>query len=548
MTGAARELPSSPSLRHLKLEAKRRLSAGEFSALYEAQLVIAREHGHPSWTALKKVIDQSHQQSHVVPHLRWVVSRFRDAGRPGWVPPRVSELRRHFDEEFLRRIPPGELIAVITEMAADLREGFAVTAQAPLAAQVRMAGTQIIAVAEADLPHRVTRVGRFPLGSRIADARVAAPAARTSGMVPEVAGEIAAEAVAELGLPGIVLAGGGPDIPAWTAVLGWADLDRAEPLTADHRFPACTITRLITATAILRLVAGGRVGLDDPADEHLRASGLADDAVTVRELLTHTSGLDDPVRTPLAGDVPGLARPAGPVLPRRGTRGVFRFSDAGYAVLGQLVADVTRMSYPDAAACLVLRPLGMRDSSFQGSWPGSDSPAVTGYRLSPEMTFAPVPAVVSATLASRGMWTTAADLLRFGATWSSLLPEALAREALRPQAARGRGGVRMGLGWPMGADGDIIGISGGGPGTFASLLVRMGSPHRSCVAHVAMTNRRLPIQAINVRVLRASAGRAPTLPAGQAKLYAFPERVGRRRLRSGRVRARDGGGRLWTHR
>jgi len=86
-----------------------------------------------------------------------------------------------------------------------------------------------------------------------------------------------------------------------------------------------------------------------------------------------------------------------------------------------------------------------------------------------------------------------------------------AREAVRPQAARGRGGVRMGLGWPLGADGDIIGISGGGPGAFASLLVRLGSAQRSCAAHVALTNRRLPIQAINVRLLRASAGRAPAL-------------------------------------
>ncbi len=67
-------------------------------------------------------------------------------------------------------------------------------------------------------------------------------------------------------------------------------------------------------------------------------------------------------------------------------------------------------------------------------------------------------------------------------------------------------GSHIGLGWLMGADGDIIGISGGGPGAFASLLVRMGSPHRNRVAHVALTNRRLPIQAINVRVLRASTG------------------------------------------
>ena len=476
MTGATRELPTRPSLRHLKLEAKRRLSAGEFSALHEAQLAIAREHGQPSWTALKEVIDLTHRQSHVVPHLRWVASRFRDAGRPGWVPPRASELRRHFDEEFLRRIPPGELIAAITVMAADLREGFAVTAAAPLAAQVKVAGTQIVAAAEADPPHRVTRVGRFPLGRRIADGRIAAAPARTRGMVPEVAGEIAAEAVAELGLPGIVLAGGGPDAPEWAAALGWADLDRAEPLTAGHRFPACAITQLITAIAVLRLVADGGVGLDDPANGHLRRSGLADDAVTVRDLLT-----------------------------RRGTRGAFRFSDAGYGALGHLVADVTGMSYPDAAAGLVLGPLGMRDSSFQGDWPGSDSAAVTGYRLNPEMTFAPAPAAVGTILASRGMWTTAADLLRFGATWSSLLPDTLAREAVRPQAASDRDGVRAGLGWLMGADGDIIGISGGGPGTFASLLVRTGSPHRSCTAHVALTNRRLPIHAVNVRVLRASA-------------------------------------------
>ena len=191
----------------------------------------------------------------------------------------------------------------------------------------------------------MTRVGRFPLGRRIADGRIAVAPARTRGMVPEVAGEIAAEAVAELGLPGIVLAGGGPDTPEWAAALGWADLDRAEPLTAGHRFPACAITQLITAIAVLRLVADGGVGLDDPANGHLRGSGLADDAVTVRDLLT-----------------------------RRGTRGAFRFSDAGYGALGQLVADVTGMSYPDGAAGLVLGPLGMRDSSFQGDCPAATPP------------------------------------------------------------------------------------------------------------------------------------------------------------------------------
>jgi hypothetical protein len=83
MASATRSLPSRPSLRYLKLEARRRLSAGEFSALHEAQLAIAREHGQPSWAGLKQFIDsRSRQESQVLPHLRWVASRFREAGTP----------------------------------------------------------------------------------------------------------------------------------------------------------------------------------------------------------------------------------------------------------------------------------------------------------------------------------------------------------------------------------------------------------------------------------------------------------------------------------
>ena len=47
--GGPRPLPGRPSLRFLKLEAKRRLAAGEFPALHDAQLAIAWEHGQPSW-------------------------------------------------------------------------------------------------------------------------------------------------------------------------------------------------------------------------------------------------------------------------------------------------------------------------------------------------------------------------------------------------------------------------------------------------------------------------------------------------------------------
>src|ERR1700684_3027954 len=57
MSDQPRPLPGQPSLRYLKLEARRRLAAGEFGTLHDAQLAIAREHGQPSWTALKQLIE-----------------------------------------------------------------------------------------------------------------------------------------------------------------------------------------------------------------------------------------------------------------------------------------------------------------------------------------------------------------------------------------------------------------------------------------------------------------------------------------------------------
>ena len=66
---------------------------------------------------------------------------------------------------------------------------------------------------------------------------------------------------------------------------------RCAPITGS---PPTAITRLITATAVLRLIADERVGIDDPANDHLRTVRLADDAVTVRELLSHAGGVDAP--------------------------------------------------------------------------------------------------------------------------------------------------------------------------------------------------------------------------------------------------------------
>ena len=105
MSDQPRPLPGQPSLRYLKLEARRRLAAGEFGTLHDAQLAIAREHGQPSWTALKQLIESRLAQlGHpALTHLRWVISRFGGADGPDWAAPADDELSEHFTDRFLRR-------------------------------------------------------------------------------------------------------------------------------------------------------------------------------------------------------------------------------------------------------------------------------------------------------------------------------------------------------------------------------------------------------------------------------------------------------------
>ena len=395
-TGAAktgtstRPLPGRPSLRYLKLEAKRRLAAGEFPALHDAQLAIAWEYGQPSWTALKqRIIELPTAECQVLPQLGWVITRFRGADQPGWTAPGPDEMRQHFAPELLAARPGPELIAAIASVAPVLREELTIVAQTPLTAQVRIGGLEVFASVAADPPHRLTGLLAVPLGRQITDPRVAAPGvARMAGDAPAGLGEIAEEGFAELGLPGLALAGGGPGTAAWVVTKGWADLDRGEELRPWHRWPAYCGSALVTTTAVLRLVADGRLTLDAPANGQLRTVQLEDATITVRDLLTHTAGVDSPAPSELLADhVPDLVSITGPVVSCSGPRGTVRPSNGGFAVLGQLIADVTGVPYAQAATELVLEPLGLTGSSFPARPADLGPDAVTGYNANPDGTF-----------------------------------------------------------------------------------------------------------------------------------------------------------------
>jgi CubicO group peptidase (beta-lactamase class C family) len=495
-----RVLPESPSLRYLKAEAKRRLAAGEFPALYQAQLAIAREHGQPSWPALRLLIARRNRRDGpALTQLKWVISRFSGAGAPGWSVPAADELREHFTAEFLEAVPPDEIVALCAGTAPTLRQELVVGADDELAVRARIADYQVTAVVEAAPPHRLTGLAAEQAGG-FSDQRTARPQTRTSGTPPPAARDVVAGAFAGKGFVGLALAGGqaGPGCGSgevWSAAAGWADLESGVMLSDGHRFPADAVTMLVTAVMVLRLVADGRVRLDDPANRHLRTVRLADDAATVRELLLHTGGVVTPPRSRLFGrSVPALDTVVGGVLACAGRRETAAPSPAGYAALGQLIADVTGLPYPRAAASMVLRPLSMGSSGFPARHPRSG--AVTGYSVAPDGSFQPAPGSVSLLPAAGGLWATARDLARFGLGWSSLLPRALAGEALAPQAQYSPG-RSSGLGWVVNEGQGMAGIAGSGPGSAASLLVPLGGGR----AHAALANRQVLLEPLNMAVM-----------------------------------------------
>ncbi|UFS60667.1 serine hydrolase domain-containing protein [Subtercola endophyticus] len=437
--------------------------------------------------------------------MKWVTDRFRHAASPDWLPPTADELQRHFDEHYLTLVPPQTLIDTLRSVAPRFQHDLVVAEAHDDRLRAEIFDLRIEAAAQPDPPHLLTALRIYPAAPAVSDRRTSAPPTHVFGDVPADEVEIAAESFTELGLVGLSLAGGTrASNGSWAAALGWANLDRPEIVRTDHRFAAHGISKLITATAVLRLVAQGLVDLDRPANDYLHQVTLSDDGATVRALLTHTAGVSSP-SIHFAERVPDQATILGPIVACTGER-TFAPSNAGYAVLGQLIADTTGIEYSKSASHLVLEPLSMLSSDFPTLWPRAR--AASGYQLNDDGTFDPAEPELSTMPAAGGLWTTASDLVRFGLGWSTILPDELAAEAIRPQIEPTSIGAVIGLGWLINPSKHIYGHPGAGPGGAASLIVQTDTGTATAV----MTNRMISVEPINARLTRPI---APTSKEGR---------------------------------
>ncbi|MFD0308521.1 serine hydrolase domain-containing protein [Streptomyces sp. NPDC127119] len=172
----------------------------------------------------------------------------------------------------------------------------------------------------------------------------------------------------------------------WRGSAGVHDLPSGREALADGRFRAGSTTKVVTAAVVLQLAAEGRVDLDGHVQTYL--PGLLSKAfepITVRQLLTFTSGLrpgsslgdvngegyERRYETLTPEEVVAASVAQGPAF-RPGERQ--SYSNIDYTVLGLLVEKVTGDSYEHQATVRVLRPAGMRHTSF----PGGPDPRIHG--------------------------------------------------------------------------------------------------------------------------------------------------------------------------
>ncbi len=161
------------------------------------------------------------------------------------------------------------------------------------------------------------------------------------------------------------------------SVVGTLANGGSTPATPDTQFQAASISKPVAAFAVMSLVDDGLVDLDAPANSYLESWRIPElnpgEPVTVRDLLSHTSGLGPrsypglergtppPSLTQILDGAPeSYGDPVSPVSPK----GAYAYSGGGYMVLQALIQDVTGQPFESYLRQRVFDPAGMTDSSY----------------------------------------------------------------------------------------------------------------------------------------------------------------------------------------
>jgi len=284
---------------------------------------------------------------------------------------------------------------------------------------------------------------------------------------------------------------------------GTADAGGGTPVAAETRFNLGSASKMFTAVAIGRLVDRGAVQFDAPVGRYLPGLPPTVGAITIAELLNHTSGLGDYFQPQNAPAI-AAARTATDLLPLAiadppafapGSRRAY--SNSGFVVLGAVIEKRSGLSYEEFLQREVFTPVGMRNTRADGRGAAAPMSRMSPDGLLPD----PAPVEMPPLRASPagGFYSTLTDVAAFLAALADgrLVSRATLATMLSPRADPGGGPGTYGYGFNVRVLPRRIGHGGGAPGVNAEIAFYPDLGWQL----IALANRDPPVASQMVAVL-----------------------------------------------
>jgi D-alanyl-D-alanine carboxypeptidase len=204
-----------------------------------------------------------------------------------------------------------------------------------------------------------------------------------------------AETITALGVTGVQARLVTPDGRNLTVTGGVADLTTRRPVPPNGHFRIASVTKTFVATVILRLAGDGRISLDDTVERWLPGvvggNGNDGHAITIRQLLQHTSGIHDDYPDYTSAEdfyrhrydtytpeqiVARAMRHRPDFQPGKD----WRYSNTGYALLGMIIQRVTGHPWHEEVRARIVRPLGLEHTFWPGTSPTLPEPHARSYQ------------------------------------------------------------------------------------------------------------------------------------------------------------------------
>jgi len=262
---------------------------------------------------------------------------------------------------------------------------------------------------------------------------------------------------------------------------GMADTSKGVKMTPEMALRLGSITKQFTSTAILMLADEGKLALDDDITRHLPDYPTRGKKITIEHLLTHTSGIVSYTSKPeygakMAQDL-SVAQMIDtfkndPLDFEPGSQ--YRYNNSGYFLLGAIIEKISGQSYASFLEGRIFKPLGMRDTYYEG-FGNSRAPVAAGHTRAATGFGAAKPLSMSQPYAAGSLVSTVDDLARWDAAVSSgkLLTPASWQRAFTSYRLTDGKPTNYGYGWDVArVQGETAMGHGGGINGFTTHAMR----------------------------------------------------------------------------